>query len=157
MNDKRPEESQFYDISMRGTSPDLDNVHLYTDRREIIIDTRMSFDIEYEGISGTSHFFASLLSSVILSAIQAFKRESIELDEIEGIVRAQLTNPLRMIPVRGYEDPCDFTDITIKLFYYADSDPKAMDDLIRKSQESNPIYRLVNRASSVKLETECVL
>lgn len=157
MNDTRPEESQFYDISMRGTSPDLDNVHLYTDRREIIIDTRMSFDIEYEGISGASHFFASLLSSIILTAIQEFKRESIELDEIEGIVQARLTNPLRMIPVRGYEDPCDFTDISIKLFYYADGNPKAMDDLIRKSQASNPIYRLVNQATPINLETEWVL
>lgn len=157
MNRITPEESLFYPISMRGTCPDLKEVKVYTDRNKFEIDALHSFDIEHEGITSMSYFLGSILSSCILSAIKYLSEHDIELDEIEGTIEAVLTNPLRMIPVQGYDDPSNIEDIKIKLYYYADHDEEEVQALIRESQDLNPIVRLIKQASDVSIEIEMVI
>ncbi|MDK6804671.1 OsmC family protein [Aerococcus sp. UMB7834] len=157
MMNRRVDEASVFELSMRGTCPDLKEVKLYTDRKALEAEQVVSFDNEFEGFSSVSYFLSSLLSSVILTTIRELKEEGIELDEIEGLVHAQLTNPLRLIPVRGYQEPSDLTAITIKLFYYADGDPAIINQKIRQAQAYNPIYRLVDKASPIHLEVEWVL
>lgn len=154
---KIPEESQFYDIRMRGTCPDLGSVKLYTDRNRFDANRLVSFDIEYKGYSSISYFLGALLSSVILTTIRELKTHHIELDEIEGVIDAQLSNPLRMVPVCGLDGPTDIKNITIKLYYYADGDEKHITKLIQDSQCFNPIYRLVEKSTPIHLQIEWVL
>ena len=43
------------------------------------------------------------------------------------------------------------------MFYYGDGDPETMNEMIRKAQEANPIYRLVSDARPIELLIEWVL
>lgn len=153
----KPDEAHVFEMSMRGTCQDLKEVRLYTDRKELTVGCTMSFDNEYDGVTSMSYFLGSLLSSMIHTAIKEFKQAGIVMDEIEGILHARLKNPLRMIPVRGYDDPPDIESIHVKLFYYADGDEEELNALLIKTQEVNPIYRLVSRSVDVKIEAEWVL
>lgn len=158
MTTKKPEESLYYNLFMRGTCPNLDTVNIYTDRRTIEVNEVISFDIEFEQITAISYLLSSLLSSTIITAIKELKQNDIFLDEIEGTVQAQLTNPLRMIPVRGYSDPSLIKDIRIKLFYYADTDDcEKVSVLMRNAQLFNPVYQLIDKGQEINLNIEFVL
>lgn len=157
MNKKTPDESKYFEMSMRGVCPDLEKVHLFTDRKKIEVEEMISFDNEFEGFSSISYFLGSLLSSIILTAIKELKHQGIELDEIEGVVHATLTNPLRMIPVRGYDQPSNIENIMIKIYYYSDEDENKVSHLIEEVQKFNPVYRLINQSCPVKLDIEWVL
>lgn len=155
--EEKPAEARYFEMSMRGTYPDLKDVKLYTDRVELSVGNAVSFDNEYEKVTSMSYFLGSLLSSILFTSVKELKSKGVLLDEIEGLIRAKLTNPLRMIPVRGYDDPADIEEIQVKLFYYGDGDPETMNEMIRKAQEANPIYRLVADARPIELLIEWVL
>lgn len=158
MTARKPNESLYYDLFMRGTCPDLNTVNVYTDRRNIEVNEVVSFDIEFDQITAISYLLSSLLSSTIITAINELKQNDIVLDEIEGTIQAQLTNPLRMIPVRGYTDPSLIDNIKIKLFYYADTvDYDKVSELIRDAQLFNPIYQLIDKGQKISLNIEFVL
>lgn len=158
MTNKKPDESLYYNLFMRGTCPNLDTVNIYTERRNIEVDEVISFDVEFEQITAISYLLSSLLSSTIITAIKELKQNGISLDEIEGTIQAQLTNPLRMIPVRGYANPSMIEDIKIKLFYYADTDDyEKVSDIIRKAQLFNPVYQLIDKGQEINLNIEFVL
>ncbi len=158
MTTRMPEESKRFKLKLRGTCPNLDTVNVYTDRMTIKVDEVMSFDIEFESVTAISYLLSSLLSSTIITAIKELKRHKVVLDEIEGTIQAQLTNPLRMIPVQGYEAPSLIEDINIKLFYYADTeDCEAVSELIRTAQLYNPVYQLIAKGQEIKLDVEFVL
>ena len=152
-----PNETLFYPLSMRGTCPDLNEVNLYTDRKKFVAGTLISFDNQYDSISSISYFLGSLLSSVILGAIKHLNNNNVELDEFEGTIHAQLTNPLHMIPVKGCNDPSEITDIEIKLYFYANHDKEDVKRLINESLSFNPIYRLINKDQRIRISSEEVL
>ncbi len=118
----------------------------------------ISFDIEYEQITAISYLLSSLLSSTIITAIKELKQNVFSLDEIEGTIQAQSTNPLRMIPVRGYTAPSMIEDIKIKLLYYADTDDyEKVSDVMRNAQLFNPVYQLIDKGQEINLNIEFVL
>lgn len=118
----------------------------------------ISFDIEYEQIAAISYLLSSLLSSTIITAIKELKQNVFSLDEIEGTIQAQLTNPLRIIPVRVYIDPSMIEDIKIKLLYYADTDDyEKVSDVMRNAQLFNPVYQLIDKGQEINLNIEFVL
>ncbi|MDY3119028.1 MAG: OsmC family protein [Peptoniphilus sp.] len=153
----KPREARTFSMSMRGTCQDLKEVHLYTDRKELVVGCVMSFDNEYDGVTAMSYFLGSLLSSMMHTTIKEMKQSGVVIDEIEGLIHAELKNPLRMVPVRGYDDPPEIESIRVKLFYYADGDEERLNAMVEKAQEVNPIFRLVHRAVPVELKVEWVL
>lgn len=157
MTNMIPDESRFYNIRMRGTCPDLKKVKLYTDTNRFDAHTVMSFDNEFDGFSSMSYFLGSLLSSIILTSIKELKTNSIELDEIEGVIEAKLLNPLRMIPVRGAKEPSELSEIMVKIYYYSDVNEEEVTKIIKECQAYNPLYRLINQSVPIALDIELVL
>ena len=157
MTSHKPKESQVYSLHMRGTKPDLDKVKLYTGRKRFDVDKLVSFDIEDEGYSALSYFMGSILSSVIWTFQNHLKQKKIDLDEIEGVIEADLQNPLRLIPVRGYDQPAQIRNIKVKIYYYADDDEEKLDQMARDCQVDNPIFQLVNQSSPIELEPHFIL
>lgn len=152
-----PIESERYTQEMRGTCLDLKEVRLYTDRMRFEAEKLISFDSEFEGVSSLSYFMGSLLSSVIVTAIKYFHSQQIVLDEIEGVIAVDISQPLALVPVRGYHDPSEIEAIRIKLFYYAEGDDYEIVDMFHQSQRLNPLYSLINRATPIELILQPVL
>ena len=69
MKAKKPDESLYYNLFMRGTCPNLDTVNVYTDRQNIEVNEVISFDIEFEQITAISYLLSSLLSSTIITCL----------------------------------------------------------------------------------------
>lgn len=49
--EENPAEARYFEMSMRGTYPDLKDVKLYTDRVELTVGDAVSFDYEYEKVT----------------------------------------------------------------------------------------------------------
>lgn len=93
----------------------------------------------------------------MMTALKELKLAALDIDEIEGVIEAQLSNPLRMIPVRGYDQASEIENIRIKIYYYSDDDEDKVTAFIKDCQQFNPIYRLVEKSTSIDLSVDWVL
>ncbi|WP_296255111.1 OsmC family peroxiredoxin [uncultured Ezakiella sp.] len=147
----------FSNFSLRATMNDLKNVNVYTDNNSFRVSDAISFDIEAENISALNYFCGSLLASVMKILVSECKSQGIVIEEIEGKIDYKLTNPLRVLNVRGYEDLSEIEDIVIKIYYYADGDEEELNNRLMGMLNANPIYSLLKSTKKVDCKIQLII
>ena len=94
-------ESRFFDLSFRAVANEHDSVKIFMDRQMLEIDTQVSFDAEYAGVSSLDHFLSGLLGGILLALLEHAKHKRIRIEDLEGRLGAKLVNPFSLLRVRG--------------------------------------------------------
>lgn len=147
----------YSDFSLRATMNDLENIRIYTDNDYFIVGDSVSFDSEAENISAINYFCGSFLASIIKILVKKAKMAGVDIEEIEGKIDFRLTNPLNILGVKGYDEPSDIEEMTIKIYYYAEGEEDYLKNLFMEILSSNPLYRLVKKASEINISFDLVI
>jgi hypothetical protein len=139
-------ESRIFDISFRGTSNDLSSVKIYTNKSNFQIEKQISFDSEYKEISSIEYFAGSILSSILLTLLEQSKKKGSIIEEIEGVLKLSLENPLSLVGVKGYNEEPIIRKITVTVFLFVDLDDNDFDDFCFTLLKKSPIYNTLKRS-----------
>lgn len=144
-------ESENFEVSFRATSNTLSSVKIFTNNNSFQIEKQVSFDSEYKHISSLEYFAGSILSSVMLALLEQSKKRDVDIEEIEGVLRLTLKNPLSFIGVKGYDDEPFIEKICITVFLYLELEEKEFTNFCYTSLSKSPLYNTLKRTMDMEV------
>jgi len=139
-------ESEKFAMRFRGTVHDLRSVKFYTNKNSIQIKKQISFDSESAQISSIEYFAASLLSSILLTLLEQSKKQEVLIEDIEGVLKFSLENPLSLVGVKGYEEEPSIRQMNVTIFLYAHLDDDHFEIFCNEALQKSPLYNTFKRS-----------
>lgn len=96
-----------------------DKVSVYHDRAALTVDRALSFDAKKEEFTSLDLLAASILSEVVLTMQSVAKGREMLLQDLEATAHLTIEHPLRLLGVRGYEEPGEIALIRIDVYYFS--------------------------------------
>lgn len=144
-------ESRNFDMSFRGTSNTLSSVKIFTNNNSFQIEKQISFDTDYQEISSIEYFAGSVLSSIMLTLLEQSKKRGSMIEEIEGVLKLSLENPLSLLGVKGYDQEPIIKKMSITVFLYIELEENDFDDYCHQLLKKCPIYNTLNRTMELEV------
>lgn len=144
-------ESEMFDMSFRATSIDLASVKVYTNKNSFQIEKQISFDADYKPVSSMEYFAGSVLSGILLALLEQSKKRGSLIEEMEGVLKLSLANPLSLLGVKGYNEEPYIPNMTATIFLYVDLEDEAFDEFCSSALANSPIYNTLKRATEIEV------
>jgi len=144
-------------MSFRGTANDLSAVKVYTNKNSFVTEKQISFDSEYEQISSVEYFAGSVLSSVMLTLLEQSKKKGSIIEEIEGVLKLSLENPLSLLGVRGYDEEPYIRKITMTVYLFAELEDDEFDEFCFHALKKSPIYNTLKKSMELEIQFKKLL
>lgn len=134
-----------------------EKIKLFTPNDSISLYSQVNFDNQSLQKSAVDYFAVSILGGILSSVKAHFAQQRADIVEMEGKIWLNLSNPLTLLGVHGYDEPPHITDCKIKIFISSDLDDQTFDKLTEAALRNCFIYNTLNKTFSFTVLFEQVL
>lgn len=132
-------------------------IKLFTANDAIVLTSQVNFDIQSEEKSALDHFATAVLGGILASTKTTFAQHNAPILELEGKIWLNLTNPLTLLNVRGYDTPPKINKCNIKIYISSDLEDEEFERLTEKALAHCFVYQTLKSAFEFEVWFEQVL
>lgn len=133
------------------------HIKLFTANDAIMLTSQVNFDIQCEEKSALDYFATAILGGILTSVQSTFTQHHADILEMEGKIWLNLTHPLTLLKVRGYESPSKISESNIKIYISSDLEEAEFECLTKKALENSFVYQTLKNAFPFEINFEQVL
>jgi hypothetical protein len=149
-------ESENYTAKYRAVLREK-QIKLFTANDAIMLSSQVNFDIQSEQKSALDYFATAILGGILASTKAIFAQHHADILELEGKIWLNLTHPLTLLNVRGYETPPKISESKIKIYISSDLEEAEFAYLTNKALENSFVYHTLKNAFPFEIDFEQVL
>lgn len=138
-------------------STSRDHATAYARRHRFDVGDALQFDEEAPYVSALEYVLGALAADLVMGLRRSARRERVELDQIEAVVKGSVDNPLAYLRVVGEEGHAGLVRATVKV-YTSSTEPTERVALLWKDVLAHsPLVRTLAPSVELALEHEVVI
>lgn len=149
-------ESENYTAKYRAVLREK-QIKLFTANDAIMLSSQVNFDIQSEEKSALDYFATAILGGILASTKAIFAQHHADILELEGKIWLNLTNPLTLLNVHGYDSPPKISEGKIKIYISSDLVEDEFTHLTQKALARCFVYQTLKTAFPFAIDFEQVL
>ena len=129
------------------------DVKVYNEKSSVAIDQAISFDSEKDEFTSTDLFVSSIVSEILLTMMKVAKKRGEILQDIEAKADLEISNPMYLLNVIGYEDPGLIEKLDIDVYFFSFLEGEELDEFLEEVLERTLIYNTFKDKIKVNFKT----
>lgn len=129
----------YFSKSFRAVVFDED-VKVYNEKTSVSIDQAISFDSEKDEFTSIDLFVSSIVSEILLTMMNVAKKRGEILQDIEAKVNLEISNPMYLLNVIGYEDPGLIEKLEVDVYFFSFLEGEELDEFLDEVLKRTLIY-----------------
>ena len=129
------------------------DVKVYNEKTSISIDQAISFDSEKDEFTSTDLFVSSIVSEILLTMMKVAKKRGEILQDIEAKADLEISNPMYLLNVIGYEDPGLIEKLDIDVYFFSFLEGEELDEFLAEVLKRTLIYNTFKDKIKVNFKT----
>ena len=129
------------------------DVKVYNEKTSINIDQAISFDSEKDEFTSTDLFVSSIVSEILLTMMKVAKKRGEILQDIEAKADLEISNPMYLLNVIGYEDPGLIEKLDIDVYFFSFLEGEELDEFLAEVLKRTLIYNTFKDKIKVNFKT----
>ena len=129
------------------------DVKVYNEKTSISIDQAISFDSEKDEFTSTDLFVSSIVSEILLTMMKVAKKRGEILQDIEAKADLEISNPMYLLNVIGYEDPGLIEKVNIDVYFFSFLEGEELDEFLAEVLKRTLIYNTFKDKIKVNFKT----
>ena len=142
----------YFSKSFRAVVFDRD-VKVYNQKTSVSIDQAISFDSEKEEFTSIDLFVSSIVSEILLTMMKVAKKRGEILQDIEAKANLEISNPMYLLNVIGYEDPGLIEKLDIDVYFFSFLEGEKLDEFLEEVLKRTLIYNTFKDKITVNFKT----
>ncbi|MFO3717304.1 OsmC family protein [Anaerococcus sp. ENR1011] len=142
----------YFSKSFRAVVFDRD-VKVYNEKTSVSIDQAISFDSEKEEFTSIDLFVSSIVSEILLTMMKVAKKRGEILQDIEAKANLEISNPMYLLNVIGYEDPGLIEKLDIDVYFFSFLEGEELDQFLDEVLKRTLIYNTFKDKIKVNFKT----
>mgnify|MGYP002711985105 FL=1 len=142
----------YFSKSFRAVVFDRD-VKVYNEKTSVSIDQAISFDSEKEEFTSIDLFVSSIVSEILLTMMKVAKKRGEILQDIEAKANLEISNPMYLLNVIGYEDPGLIEKLDIDVYFFSFLEGEELDQFLDEVLKRTLIYNSLKDKITVNFKT----
>ena len=142
----------YFSKSFRAVVFDRD-VKVYNEKTSVSIDQAISFDSEKEEFTSIDLFVSSIVSEILLTMMKVAKKRGEILQDIEAKANLEISNPMYLLNVIGYEDPGLIEKLDIDVYFFSFLEGEELDQFLEEVLKRTLIYNSLKDKITVNFKT----
>lgn len=142
----------YFSKSFRAVVFDED-VKVYNEKSSVAIDQAISFDSEKDEFTSTDLFVSSIVSEILLTMMKVAKKRGEILQDIEAKADLEISNPMYLLNVIGYEDPGLIEKVNIDVYFFSFLEGEELDEFLEEVLKRTLIYNTFKDKIKVNFKT----
>ncbi len=130
-----------------------EDVKVYNEKTSVSIDQAISFDSEKDEFTSTDLFVSSIVSEILLTMINLAKKRGEILQDIEAKADLEISNPMYLLNVIGYEDPGLIEKLDIDVYFFSFLEGEELDEFLEEVLKRTLIYNTFKDKIKVNFKT----
>ena len=129
------------------------DVKVYNEKSSVAIDQAISFDSEKDEFTSTDLFVSSIVSEILLTMMKVAKKRGEILQDIEAKADLEISNPMYLLNVIGYEDPGLIEKLDIDVYFFSFLEGEELDEFLEEVLKRTLIYNTFKDKIKVNFKT----
>lgn len=129
------------------------DVKVYNEKTSINIDQAISFDSEKDKFTSIDLFVSSIVSEILLTMMKVAKKRGEILQDIEAKADLEISNPMYLLNVIGYEDPGLIEKLDIDVYFFSFLEGEELDEFLEEVLKRTLIYNTFKDKIKVNFKT----
>lgn len=142
----------YFSKSFRAVVFDED-VKVYNEKTSVSIDQAISFDSEKDQFTSIDLFVSSIVSEILLTMMNVAKKRGQILQDIEAKADLEISNPMYLLNVIGYEDPGLIEKLEIDVYFFSFLEGEELDEFLDEVLKRTLIYNTFMDKIKVNFKT----
>lgn len=142
----------YFSKSFRAVVFDED-VKVYNEKSSVAIDQAISFDSEKDEFTSIDLFVSSIVSEILLTMINVAKKRGEILQDIEAKADLEISNPMYLLNVIGYEDPGLIEKLEVDVYFFSFLEGEKLDEFLDEVLKRTLIYNTFKDKIKVNFKT----
>lgn len=142
----------YFSKSFRAVVFDED-VKVYNEKTSTSVDQAISFDSEKDEFTSIDLFVSSIVSEILLTMINLAKKRGEILQDIEAKADLEISNPMYLLNVIGYEDPSLIEKLQIDVYFFSFLEGEDLDRFLEEVLKRTLIYNTFKDKVKVNFKT----
>lgn len=130
-----------------------EDVKVYNEKTSVSIDQAISFDSEKDEFTSIDLFVSSIVSEILLTMINVAKKRGEILQDIEAKADLEISNPMYLLNVIGYEDPGLIEKIEVDVYFFSFLEGEELDEFLDEVLKRTLIYNTFKDKIKVNFKT----
>lgn len=129
----------YFSKSFRAVVFDED-VKVYNEKTYVSIDQAISFDSEKDEFTSIDLFISSIVSEILLTMMNVAKKRGQILQDIEAKADLEISNPMYLLNVIGYEVPGLIEKLEVDVYFFSFLEGEELDEFLDEVLKRTLIY-----------------
>ena len=142
----------YFSKSFRAVVFDED-VKVYNEKTSTSVDQAISFDSEKDEFTSIDLFVSSIVSEILLTMINLAKKRGEILQDIEAKADLEISNPMYLLNVIGYEDPGLIEKLEVDVYFFSFLEGEKLDEFLDEVLKRTLIYNTFKDKVKVNFKT----
>lgn len=142
----------YFSKSFRAVVFDED-VKVYNEKTSVSIDQAISFDSEKDQFTSIDLFVSSIVSEILLTMMNVAKKRGEILQDIEAKADLEISNPMYLLNVIGYEDPGLIEKLEVDVYFFSFLEGEELDEFLDEVLKRTLIYNTFKDKIKVNFKT----
>lgn len=142
----------YFSKSFRAVVFDED-VKVYNEKTSVSIDQAISFDSEKDEFTSIDLFVSSIVSEILLTMMNVAKKRGEILQDIEAKADLEISNPMYLLNVIGYEDPGLIEKLEVDVYFFSFLEGEKLDEFLDEVLKRTLIYNTFKDKIKVNFKT----
>lgn len=142
----------YFSKSFRAVVFDED-VKVYNEKTSASVDQAISFDSEKDEFTSIDLFVSSIVSEILLTMMKVAKKRGEILQDIEAKADLEISNPMYLLNVIGYEDPSLIEKLQIDVYFFSFLEGEKLDEFLDEVLKRTLIYNTFKDKVKVNFKT----
>lgn len=142
----------YFSKSFRAVVFDED-VKVYNEKTSVSIDQAISFDSEKDEFTSIDLFVSSIVSEILLTMMNVAKKRGEILQDIEAKVNLEISNPMYLLNVIGYEDSGLIEKLEVDVYFFSFLEGEELDEFLDEVLKRTLIYNTFKDKIKVNFKT----
>lgn len=130
-----------------------EDVKVYNEKTSVSIDQAISFDSEKDEFTSIDLFVSSIVSEILLTMINVAKKRGEILQDIEAKTDLEISNPMYLLNVIGYEDPGLIEKLEVDVYFFSFLEGEELDEFLDEVLKRTLIYNTFKDKIKVNFKT----
>lgn len=142
----------YFSKSFRAVVFDED-VKVYNEKTSTSVDQAISFDSEKDEFTSIDLFVSSIVSEILLTMMKVAKKRGEILQDIEAKADLEISNPMYLLNVIGYEDPGLIEKLEVDVYFFSFLEGEKLDEFLDEVLKRTLIYNTFKDKVKVNFKT----
>lgn len=142
----------YFSKSFRAVVFDED-VKVYNEKTSVSIDQAISFDSEKDQFTSIDLFVSSIVSEILLTMMNVAKKRGEILQDIEAKADLEISNPMYLLNVIGYEDPGLIEKLEVDVYFFSFLEGEELNEFLEEVLKRTLIYNTFKDKIKVNFKT----